>query len=118
MDCWSKKLFKHFKNYYGKHINKCEEDFIKGDFKSIIVSLSKTLIIEPEEFLNLLLVSSAHIGNDCFKDDKEERLKLYDRCVFTAKKYKIDLPKEVESLISEGKKSVGLFNKLKSLFKK
>ena len=28
----------------------------------------------------------------CFKDNKDERVKLYDRCVFIAKKYKIDLP--------------------------
>ena len=118
MDCLSKKLFKHFQTYYGKKINACEKDFYKGEFKFIIISLTRTLAIVPEEFLDTLLIASANIGNNCFKDNQEEKLKLYNRCVFTAKKYKIDLPKEVESLISEEKKPVGLLNKLKSLFKK
>ena len=74
MDCLSKKLFKHFKTYYGKKINACEKDFYKGDFKFIIVSLTRTLTIAPEEFLNVLLISSANIGNDCFKDNQEEKL--------------------------------------------
>ena len=33
MNCWSKKLFKHFQTYYGKQINGCEKDFITGDLK-------------------------------------------------------------------------------------
>ena len=117
MGCWSKKLFKHFQTYYGKQINKCEKDFHNGDFKSIIVSLTRTLVITPEEFLDVLLIASANIGNVCFKDNQEEKLKLYDRCVFTAKKYKIDLPKEVEQLVKEDKPKAGLFNKIKSIFK-
>ena len=118
MDCLSKKLFKHFQTYYGKKINTCEKDFYKGDFKFIIISLTRTLAIVPEEFLDTLLIASANIGNNCFKDNQEEKLKLYDRCVFTAKKYKIDLPKEVELLVKEDKPKVSLFNKIKSIFKK
>tara|TARA_B110000879_G_scaffold31734_1_gene43467 strand:+ start:1602 stop:1958 length:357 start_codon:yes stop_codon:yes gene_type:complete len=118
MDCLSKKLFKHFQTYYGKKINACEKDFHKGDFKFIITSLIRTLNIVPEDFLDTLLIASANIGNNCFKDNQEEKLKLYNRCVFTAKKYKIDLPKEVELLVKEDKPKVSLFNKIKSIFKK
>jgi hypothetical protein len=73
--------------------------------------------MEPEEFLNLLLIKSANIGMTCFKDNKIERIKLYDKCVFIAKKYKIDLPFEVEMLINKKQQNKGLFNKLKSIFK-
>jgi hypothetical protein len=117
MNCWTTKLFKYFQSYYGKQINVCEEHFITGELKLIIVSLSRTLIMEPEEFINLLLIKSANIGMTCFKDNKIERIKLYDKCVFIAKKYKIDLPFEVEILIDERQQNKGLFNKLKSIFK-
>ena len=118
MDCLSKKLFKHFQTYYGKQINACEKDFYEGDFIRIIISLSRELTTTPTEFLDLLLISSANIGNECFKDNQEEKLNLYDRCVFIAKKYKIDLPEEVKLLIKEDKPKVSLFNKIKSIFKK
>ena len=118
MGCWSKKLFKHFQTYYGKQINKCEKDFHNGDFKSIIVSLTRTLVIPPEEFLDVLLIASANIGNVCFKDNQEEKLNLYNKCVFTAKKYKIDLPVEVEILVKVDQQKNGFIHKIKSLFKK
>ena len=118
MNCWSKKLFKQFKTYYGNSINECEKDFNGGDLKKIIISLTMKLVIPPEEFLDLLLISSARIGVDCFKEHKEVRLELYNKCVFTANKYKIDLPEEVELLIKEDKPKVSLFNKIKSIFKK
>ena len=51
MNCWSKKLFKQFKTYYGNSINECEKDFNGGDLKKIIVSLTMKLVIPPEEFL-------------------------------------------------------------------
>ena len=117
MDCLSKKLFKHFKTYYGKNADKCYGDFESGDFKKIIVSISKNLIIEPEEFLNILLIKSAHYGVECFKDEKIERIKLYDKCVYIAKKYKIELPKDVEMLIDNRKQKVSLYNKIKSIFR-
>jgi len=117
MNCWTTKLFKHFQSYYGKEVNKCQIAFESGEFKNIIGSMSRTFIIEPEDFLNILLVKTAHFGKECFKDDKIERIKLYDKCVFIAKKYKIDLPKDVEMLIDDRKQKVGLFNKLKSIFK-
>jgi len=117
MDCWTKKLFKHFKTYYGKQINICEEHFLSGNLKMIIGSLSRTLIIEPEDFLNMLLIKTAFVGKECFKDNKVERIKLYDECVFIANKYKIDLPEEVKILIEEKQQNKGLFNKLKSIFK-
>ena len=113
MDCLSKKLFKHFKTHYGKHTDKCYGDFESGDFKKIIVSISKNLIIEPEEFLNILLIKSAHYGVECFKDEKIERIKLYDKCVYITKKYKIELPKDVEMLIDNRKQKVSLYNKIK-----
>jgi len=54
---------------------------------------------------------------ECFKDEKIERIKLYDKCVYITKKYKIELPKDVEMLIDNRKQKVSLYNKIKSIFK-
>ena len=110
-------MFLHFRDKYGKQINKCEVEFNNGDIKGILLSISKNLHIQPEEFLNDLLVKSSTNGCECFKDDKEERLRIYDQCVLIAKKYKILKPEEVEALINIKQSKKGFLNKIKSIFK-
>jgi len=110
-------MFLHFRSEYGKQINKCEDEFNNGDLKSILLSISKNLHIQPEEFLNDLLVKSSTNGWECFKDDKESRVRIYDQCILIAKKYKMPKPKEVETLINVIQPKKGFLNKIKSIFK-